>query len=66
MVTYVIFSSRLKSGFRTMINKFGLSISPWMVPLLIFMGGVVPKWFPTNDVVELVYMLPTSSIASRG
>lgn len=53
----------LKSGFRIMINKYGLSIYLWIVPLL--MGGVVPKCFLINDVVELVYMLPTNLTASR-
>ena len=41
-------------------------MSPWIVPRLIFMGGVVPKWLPVNEVVKSLYMFPTISIASRG
>ena len=39
-------------------------MSPCMVPLLICIGRVVPKWLLENDMVELAYMLPTSFIAS--
>ena len=39
-------------------------MSPWMVPRLMLIGGVVPKWLPVNEVVEFLYMLPTISTAS--
>ena len=41
-------------------------MSPWMEPLLMLMGGVVPKWLPVKEVVEFLYMLPMISIASVG
>jgi hypothetical protein len=36
------------------MNRSGLIICPWMVPLLTCMGGVVPKWLPEKEVVEFV------------
>jgi len=48
------------------MNRYGLNVSPWMVPLLIWIGGVVPKWFPWKVVVEFVYIFPISSTASLG
>ena len=41
-------------------------MSPWMVPRLMLIGGVVPKWLPVNEVVESLYILPMISIASVG
>ena len=41
-------------------------MSPWMVLLLMLIGGVVPKWLPVNEVVKFLYMLPMISIASVG
>lgn len=37
------FSSHLRRGSRKMINRYGLSVSPCIVPLLIFIGSIVPK-----------------------
>ena len=34
------FSSHLKRGSRKMINRYGLSVSPWIVPRLMLIGGV--------------------------
>ena len=37
------FSSHLISGFKNMMNRYGLRVSLCMVPLLISIGDVVPK-----------------------
>jgi hypothetical protein len=47
------------------MNRYGLSVSPCIVPLWMWIGFVCPTCLPVYIVVELVYMLPTSSIASR-
>lgn len=60
------FFSHLRSGSKNMINRYGLRVSPCMVPRLFVIGGVVPKWFPVMAVVEFLYMLPTISVASKG
>ena len=36
------------------MNKYGLRVSPCMVPRLMLMGGVVPKWLPVKAVVEFL------------
>ena len=46
------FSSHLRSGSRNIINRYGLRVSPCMVPRLIFIGNVDLKWFLMKDVVE--------------
>ena len=66
MVSQLSFSSHLRSGFKNMINKYGLRMSPCMVPRLIEIGGVVPKCDPVKVVMESLYMSPTISIASSG
>ena len=48
-------SSHLWSGFINIIKRYGMRVSPCMVPLLISIGGVVPKWLPVNVVVNLVH-----------
>ena len=48
------FSSNLNSNSRNIIKKYGLSVSPCMVPRLIVIGGVVSKWLPVKDVVEFL------------
>ena len=58
------FSSHLRSGSKNMINRYGLRVSPCMVPRLISIMGIDSKWFPVKDVVEFLYMFPTISIAS--
>ena len=55
------FSSHLRSGSRNMMNRYGLRVSPCMVPRLICIGGVVSKVITGKDVVEFVYMFPTTS-----
>ena len=42
----------LRSGSRKIINKYGLKVSPCMVPLWIGMGLVYPKYSPMYEVVE--------------
>jgi hypothetical protein len=46
-------SSRLSSGSRDMINRYGLSVSPCIVPLCMWTGLVLPKCNPKNIVDEL-------------
>ena len=38
----------------------------WMVPLLIWIGEVVLKWLPWEEVVEFMQMLPMFSTATLG
>lgn len=40
----VVFSNKHSSGSRKMMNSYRLSVSPWIVPLLIWIGGDAPKW----------------------
>ena len=47
-------SSQRRRGSKNIINRNGLRVSPWMVPLRIGMGWVVPKNEPLKAVVELV------------
>ena len=54
------------SGSKKIMKRYGLRVSPWMVPRLMLIGGVVPKWLPVNEVVESLYILPMISIASVG
>ena len=49
-----------------MMNRYGMRVSPCMVPRLVVIGGVVPKWFPVKVVMKFLYLFPTISIASRG
>ena len=60
------FSNHLKSDSRNIINRYGLKVSPCMVPQLISIGGVIPKSFPVKDVVKFWYIFSTISTASRG
>lgn len=40
----------LSRGPRKIMNWWGLNVSPYMVPQLICMGGVVVKWAPQKVV----------------
>lgn len=60
------FSNHHSNGYRNMINKYELRVSLCMVPRLIVIGCVVPKWLPVKDVVEFLYMFPTISTTSKG
>jgi hypothetical protein len=46
-------SNHLNSGSRDMIKRYGLSVSPCMVPHCMWTGLVLPKYEPKNIVVEL-------------
>ena len=46
-------SSNRSSGSRDMMKRYGLSVSPCMVPLCICTSLVFPKWDPENIVDEL-------------
>jgi hypothetical protein len=46
-------SNHLRSGSRNMIKRYGLSMSPCMVPLCIWTGLVLPKCDLKNIVDEL-------------
>lgn len=54
VITNFVFFSHRRSGFRNMMNRYGLNVSPSTVPLLIWIGEVVPKWLPWEEVVEFV------------
>ena len=60
------FSSHLRSGSKNIINRYGLRVSPCMVPRLIVIGGVIPNWSPVKVVREFLYIFPTISTASVG
>ena len=46
------FCSHLRSGSRKIIKKYGLNVSPCMVPLCMGIGCVLPKYSPMNVVVD--------------
>jgi hypothetical protein len=56
----------LSSGSRDMMKRYGLSVSPCMVPLCMWTGLVLPKCDPKNIVDELEYMFPIRLMASCG
>ena len=58
--------SHLSSGYSDMIKRYGLSVSPCMVPLCMWIGLVLPKCDPKNVVDEMEYMFPIRLMASRG
>lgn len=62
------FSSRHRSGSRRGLEmkRYVLIVSPCIVPLLIWIGGVALKWLPGKEVVEFVYMLPISLLHLLG
>ena len=45
--------SHLSSSSKNIKNKYGLKVSPWMVPLWIGIGFDLPKRSPVNMVVGL-------------
>jgi hypothetical protein len=59
-------SSHLSSGSRVMMKRYGLNVSPCMVPLCMWTGLVLPKCDPKNIVDELEYMFPIRLMASCG
>jgi hypothetical protein len=59
-------SNHLSSSSRDMIKRYGLSVSPCMVLLCMWIGLVLPKCDPKNIVDELEYMFPIRLMASCG
>ena len=59
-------SNHLRRGPRNIMNRYWLRVSPCMVPQLISIEIVIPKWSPMKDVVEFLYMFSTISTVSRG
>lgn len=55
------FFNHLSSDSRKIMKRYGLKVSPCIIPRLILIGCMVPKWLPVKDVVEFLYMLPTIS-----
>lgn len=54
----------LNNSSRNIMNRYGLSVSPWMVPLWIGIGFVVPKFSLVNIVDEFTQMFPINVTAS--
>ena len=48
------------------MKEYGFNVSPYIVPLLVWIGGVALKWLPWREVMDFVYMLLSSSLASLG
>jgi hypothetical protein len=59
-------SNHLSSGSKNMMKRYGLSVSPCIVPLCMCTGLVLRKCDPKNIVDELGYMLPIKLIESCG
>jgi hypothetical protein len=54
MVLEVVFFY-LKSGSRKMMKRYGPNVLPCnIVPLVIWVGGVAPKWLPWKEVMKFV------------
>ena len=64
---YPLFSccNHLKRGSRNMMNKYGLRVSPCIVPLRMGMSCVLPKCSPMNVVVDCEYMFPTMTLQRK-
>ena len=58
--------SHLRSGSNNIRKRYGLRVSPCMVPLCIGIGLVLPKCSPIGMVFEWEYIFPISIIASSG
>ena len=58
--------SHRSKGSRNIKKRYGLSVSPCMVPLCMGIGFVLPKYYPKKIVLECKYMLPIIWIASSG
>ena len=57
----LFFPNHRKSGSRKMMKRYGLIVSPCIVPMLIRINGMAPKWLPWKEVVEFMQRLPISS-----
>jgi hypothetical protein len=49
-----------------MINRYGLRVSPCIVPLWMWIGRVFPKCSPVNMVDDCEYMFPMRLMESLG
>ena len=58
--------NHLRRGSKNMMNKYGLRVSPCIVPLWMGMGCVLPKCSPMNVVADCDYMFPNRFMASFG
>ena len=58
--------NHLRSGSRNMIKKYGLNVSPYIVPLCMGIGCVLSKCSPVNVVVNWEYILPIRAMTSCG
>ena len=58
--------SHLSRGSKNMINRYGLRISPCIVPLWMGIGKVFPKCSPVNMVEDYEYMFPMRFMESLG
>ena len=46
MISRLFFSSQRRSGSWKMMKRHGLNTFPCIIPQLIWIGGVAPKWLP--------------------
>ena len=58
--------SHLRRDSRNMINRYGLSVSPYIVPLWMGIGRVLPKCSPVNIIEDCEYMFPMRVMESVG
>ena len=58
--------SHLSKGSKNIRNKYGLNVSPCMVPLCRGIGFVLPKCSPVNMVLECVWIFPIIVIVFSG
>ena len=52
-IHFFLFVAILSSGSKNIRKRYGLSVSPCMVPLCMGIGFVLPKCSPVNMVLEL-------------
>ena len=62
----LFFPNHRKSGSRKMMKRYGLIVSPCIVPMVIKISGVAPKQLPWKEVVEFMQRLPVHSPVSLG
>ena len=55
-------SNHLNNSFRKKKKRYGLRVSPCIVPLWMEIGFVFVKCMPMNVVQKVAYMLPINSI----
>ena len=55
-----------RSGSKNIINRYGLRVSPCIVPLWMGIGRVLPKCSPENIIEDCEYIFPIKFMASVG